>query len=362
MTDSITKRMLRPFIQVAPAPMFLSGLFQSPPENFHTSETVEIDIQRDGEDIAVPVVDLSTGHRYNENSEYSNKEMKPPAFLENFVVEASKLLGRDPGENPFAEIDYEAKAIRRAQLGLVKLQNKIRRGVEHMSSETLFSSTGDVTLVNAKNQAVYKISYPKKTALYPTSGAVWAVSGSTGDPEGDVSGLAEKIRGFSGRNPDMLVFGDQAWLRAKKNKDVQASLERDRLGLGQLAPEHRGRGGTFQGFIWIGSYRFEAWTYNGMYRHPVTGTMTRYVPDDKVLVASREARLDLSFGAIPSIRQARALEAFPPRIQLAELGVDLTVSTWLELNGRVLNVEAGTRPLAIPTEIDSFGVLTVQLS
>ena len=41
MSDTSTKRMISAYIQEAPPTLFLSGFFQSPPQNFHNSEEVE---------------------------------------------------------------------------------------------------------------------------------------------------------------------------------------------------------------------------------------------------------------------------------------------------------------------------------
>jgi len=46
MSGTTTTRMIRAYNQMAQPTLFLSGLFQSPPENFHSSEEVEIDIIR----------------------------------------------------------------------------------------------------------------------------------------------------------------------------------------------------------------------------------------------------------------------------------------------------------------------------
>ena len=63
MSGSTTKRMISAYIQMAAPVMFLSGLFRSPAENFHTTEEVEIDIIRSDEDVSIVVQDLSTGYR-----------------------------------------------------------------------------------------------------------------------------------------------------------------------------------------------------------------------------------------------------------------------------------------------------------
>jgi hypothetical protein len=361
MSDKTTKRLIAPFLQMAMAPMFLSGFFKSPPQNYHTSETVEIDIQRDGEDVAIAITDVSTGQRYNDGAEkYSNKEFKPPIFDEVATVSAFELLGRDAGENPFeANPDFQAKGILRAYRKFEKLQNKIRRAIEQMASQVL--TTGILSLVDKNGNVVYTLNFAPKASHFPTVSTAWHPAGSAGDPLGDLGALAAVIRTDGQRNPDVLAFSDGAFARFTRNPDVQKAISRDGLGVGQLTPEKRGNGATFQGFVWIGSYRFEMWTYTGGYVHPQTGAQTPYIPSDKVIMLSQAARLDLTFGRIPLLNPnlPKALPALPSRIMDGDRGIDLSTHSWFAPDGKSLSVSAGTRPLTSPTEIDSFGCVDV---
>jgi hypothetical protein len=225
-----------------------------------------------------------------------------------------------------------------------------------MCSQVL--QTGQITALNGSGTTVFSMSFsPKGTHLVtPTA---WAVGGGTGTPIQDVSSLAEVIRADSHQEPDTLIFGQGAWSRFVDNLQVQNYLIRNGLQLGQLAPKARGQGATFMGFVQIGAYAFQCWTYNGKYKHPQTGTPTAYVGDNKVIMMSSAARLDLSFGAIPIIMPERRVLQLPSRISDGDRGIDLTVHSWLENGGKQLIVSAGTRPLPIPVEIDSFGCLTV---
>jgi hypothetical protein len=355
MSDAVTKRMLAPFIEEAPRPRFLSGFFKSPPQNFHNSQTVEIDIQRDGEDVAIAITDLVSGRRYNENGQHSNKEFEPPVFDETLVIQAHSLIKREAGADPFEDPDYQASAILRAFRGFKKLQNKIARAIELMASQVL--STGNLTLINAAGTSVFTMSFSPKGTHFTTPTA-WAVGGGSGTPLADLSSLAGVIRADGRSNPDILVFGQGAWLRFLDNAAVQKALTRDGLGLGTLNPQMRGEGATFQGVVTVGAYQFQCWTYNGGYAHPQTGTWTPYVADNKVLMISSKARLDLSFGNIPIIMPEKRVLELPSRIMDSAGGIDLTVHSWLEGGGKQLCVSAGTRPLTIPTEIDSFGAIT----
>jgi hypothetical protein len=109
-------------------------------------------------------------------------------------------------------------------------------------------------------------------------------------------------------------------------------------------------------------YEFEMWTYDGTYKDVETGTVTPYVTDDLVIMTSADARLDLSFGTIPTIVNVdtRVLAFVPSSLSLPERGIALTLFAWPNPNGTAINVDIGTRPLTIPVEIDSIGVLNTR--
>mgnify|MGYP000129477933 CR=1 FL=1 len=151
MSDATTKVMLAAYEQDAEPTMFLSGMFQSPPRNFHNSEEVEIDIVRSDEEISIAIQDLSTGARHNSNDLYTNKAFKPPIHKEKGPINAHNLIKRQPGSDPFQAVDFQANAITQGMDLGRKLQRKILRAIEQQSSQVL--TTGTVTLVNGDGDA-----------------------------------------------------------------------------------------------------------------------------------------------------------------------------------------------------------------
>lgn len=360
MSDASTTRFTRLYMEEAEAPMFLSGFFQSPPENFHNSEKVEIDVLRDDEDVAIVLTDMTTGARENETTQYVNKGFTPPIFDEAGTISAYDTIKRQPGQDPFQDPNFALNAANQAFRVFRKLEKKIRRAVELMSSQVF--QTGVVTLKNAAGTTLYTLDFKPKSTHVVTVGTAWAVNGSTGSPLADLSSLATVVRRDGKRQPTKLIFGTSAMQRFLANADVKAQLDNRSMVLGQVAPQTRGEGATFQGWVWIGHYRFEMWMYDGFYRDPVTGNHTDYVGTNNVIMMCDGARLDLSYGSIPMIvpPEQRVLSFLPPRMSDSGRGLDLTTNAYVSQNGKQLIVECGTRPLAIPTAIDTFACLTVQ--
>lgn len=354
MSDASTKHMIEMYMEEAEAPMFLSGFFQTPQRNFHTSEDCEIDVIRDDEDVAIVITDLSAGGRLNEATKYTNKSFTPPIFNEMGAIKAYDLIKRQPGVDPFQDPNYGANALREAVKIFRRLERKIRRAIELMASQVL--QTGTLTLIDQSGTSMYTLNFAPKATHFVTVGSNW--SGASNKLL-DVESLAIVVRRDGKRQPSRLIFGKNAWNYWVGDAAVQARFDKTTLNIAALAPTVRGQGATFQGFVWVGNYRFEMWTYDGWYKHPQTGVLTPFVGDDNVIMLSDGGRLDLSYGAIPHIAapDPRAMPFLPPRMSSGELGLDLTTNAWITPDGKSLMVEAGTRPLTIPTAIDTFGRL-----
>ncbi len=365
MSDASNAKMLAMYEEQAEAPMFLAGLFRSPPQNFHRTEKVEIDILRDDEDIAIAVHDLSVGARANQSTLMTNKGYTPPILDEEGTITAYDQIKRQAGQDPYTDPDYAANATIQAFRLFSKLERKIRRTIELMASQVF--QTGTVTLTDSAGVGIYTIDFQAKashlvqcgvTAGY---GAVWAADGSTGTPLADLELMAKAVRRDGKIRPNKLIFGSSAMQKFLANADVKAKLDNRGMNLGQVAPESRGEGATFQGWVWIGHYRFEMWMYDGFYRDPVTGNHTDYISPNNVVMTGDKARYDLSFGAIPLLRTPAqpAMGFLPPRMSSSKLGLDLSINAFFTPDGRQLKLQAGTRPLTIPTAIDTFARLTV---
>ena len=358
MSDNSTTRLIEMYQEESEAPLFLSGFFRSPPQNFHSSEKVGIDIIRDDEDIAIVLTDLSVGARENESTKYVNKEFTPPIFDEVLNINSFSLVKRQAGADPFMDPEFNRVALEEAFSGVRKLERKIRRSIELMCSQVL--QTGTVTLTDAAGVSLYTLDYQAKATHLVTVGTTWAEDGSTGAPLADLAALARVVRRDGKSKPAKLLFGASAMQRFLANTKVQEALKRDGIGLGQLAPVARGEGASFVGYIWIDNYRFELWLYDGFYRDPVSGNLLDYISTNNMIMLSENGRLDLSFGAIPLIGQPdpSTMPFLPPRMSDSARGMDLTLNAWRTPDRKHLKVSAGTRPLPIPTAIDTVARLT----
>lgn len=357
MSGEATRRMIAAYQQQREPTLFFTGMFQAPPQNFHNSQEVEIDIMRGEEDVSVALIDPSTGYRMSAGDLYTNKTFVPPAHKEAHPLNAWDLLKREFGQNPYEDVQFQAKAIAKAFPQFRRIENKIRRAVELQASQVL--QTGKVDLKDESGTTLYQLDYQPKSSHFPTAGTAWDQSGA--DPLGDLRSLGDVIRGNGLHDPDELIFGDDAIDVFLQNDEVKSQLDLRRADRGAINPEMRGNGGTFHGTLWIGNYMYNIWSYRGRYKDPQTGASTPYMDKNKVIVKATEGRLDATFGGMPRIVPVdqRVLPFLPDRMQGDRM--DLWTNAWVTPDGETLYVGAGARPLMIPTAIDTFGCLDTGL-
>ena len=358
MSTETTRRLIDAYFQMGTPTMFLSGFFASPPQNFHNSQEVEIDIVRGGEDVAIVLTDLSTGYRVNETDVYTNKSFIPPIFKESVAINAFDLIKRMAGDNPFQDPGFRGNVITRIFNGLRQSDAKIRRSIELQASQIM--QTGIVTLIDSGGTALYTLDFKPKATHNVTAGTAWDAGGQ--NIAADISALAEVIRNDGLADPDMLIFGVDAYEAFIKDADIIQRFEGRRANQGAIEPMQKGgEGGTFRGRIEIGNYSYELWTYGGRFTHPQTGVATQFITPANCLVRASGGRMDATFGSIPNIgREIGAqgtalLPELPGRISSGERNIDLFVNAWLSPDGEQLFAGVGARPLLIPTAIDTFG-------
>lgn len=357
MSDIGTHKMLQAYFQDSPATSFLTGFFDARPENFYNSEEIEIDIERDDEDIAIAITDLSTGYNINSSDLYTNKSFKPPILKEAAALNAFDLIKRMAGKNPFEDFDFQANATVRAFKNFRLVEKKVRRTVELQSSQVL--QTGLVDLKNSAGVTLYTIDYKPKATHFPTVAIAWS-NAATAVPINDIDSLAQLIRADGKTDPTDLIMGDTAWLEFIATDQIKEHINFRRANLIAIQPIMVGRGATFQGEISVGNYVYKIWTYSGGYKDPQTGNHTKFVDPGKVIMTSEAGRLDATFGAIPRIAppDSRVLPFLPSRMSDADMRIDLFTNAWLTPDGEQLMTGVGARPLMIPTAIDTYGCMT----
>lgn len=335
---------------------FLSRNFTVKPGGIYNGDKVAIDIERYGEDVAVAITKC-TGPNLNDISQFTTKEFTPPAYGEAFPLDVCELLNRMAGVDPYtaAYQEYAGQLVAEMAKGFMLIDDKIQRAVELQASQILQSGT--LTLTNKDGDTVYTLDFSPKTTHFPTVSTSWGQAGA--DPLGDLLSLANVIRADGLVDPDRLIFGESALTNFLRDDNVKAVLDNRRMEIGQIAPEMRDSGATFYGYVWVGTYRMEIWAYPGTYKDPQTGTPTKYVDDDNVIMLSTRTRLDMTSARVPLPLgpDPRVAGLLPGRLASREDRFDVTPNVYCTPNGKQIMGELESRPLLLPVQIDGFGTL-----
>jgi hypothetical protein len=360
MAGNTTTHLIDMYVDEATPVPYLTSKFRAPPKNYYTSQKVELDIVRDTEEVAIVIQDLSAGSRENEMTLYQNKGFVPPVYDEAATLSAIDMMQRFPGQDVFSDPDYAANATEWAFTIFRKLENKIRRAVELQAAQVL--QTGKLNLTDKSGRPLYVLDYGPRTTHFVTAGTAWGSNGA--NPMGDIGLLADVVRRDGRGVPNELIFGKRSWRDFIADATVKAAFNLWRMSFGMIQPTGAKTSGgvSFKGRINIDNYDYDIYVYDGTYVDPQTGNTLNYVSQDSVIMLSDNSRLDLTFGAIPKLKapDSPAMAFLPPRISNGDVRIDLSVFAWFTPDGKHLKLSAGTRPLAIPTAIDTFGCLTTR--
>lgn len=369
MSGTDTVRMLSVYEQKLDRPRFFTSYFETPPENFHNSDTVEYDIIRHGQDIAVPVPDVTSGPRNIEEKKSVNKSWTPIVFNYEARIGAAEVRKRTAGKDPYEDPQAGAALTRLAFGHASKIESMIRDATEQMCAQIL--QTGTITCKDDANMTVagpYNFFPLDATGtlasgdLIVTTGTEWAADGASGTPISDLQTLSNNMRD-RGYNPRRAIFGVTAWQRFLANATVQKHADFRRVNLIDVNPTPAPEGATRQGTYMIGDYDYEFFTYNGTYKAPYGGAITPYLAADKVvLMANAPGGLQLTFGGIDYFEQAvddRALPYLPRQMNFSAGGFGMSMYAYFTKDAKTLVINVGTRVLPVPKAIDSFACIDI---
>jgi hypothetical protein len=353
--NTTNERMLQPYIESAPPAGYLTRFFSVGADGMHNNEKVSIDIMSDADDVAFPTSD--DGWHFNRRQGFSGKEWTPPVYKEAFAVGASDLMkGRSIGENPFVTPVLGTRAQQALNQMAIKLQNKIQNAVELQASQIL--TTGSLTLADDAGATRYTETFGRNSNHFAVAGTAWTTTASA-VPITEIKTLCDLIRTNGRRTPryidmnsstyDLLVATDQVQDAMDNQKRIwNGSLDRV-----QAAGSDAIGGGLTMGALRFGPYVLEIRTYDGEYKHPQTGTQTKYIPDNLYVITSG-GRLQATFGGLSNFGTDGRGDRYFARLSNAGLMSDLSIVTWVTPDGTAINIGVGGRPLLIPVAINSF--------
>jgi hypothetical protein len=336
--------------------MGLDNFFQAPPENFFSSEKVEYDVIRSGEEVAVAIQDISADFRGNAEDAFTNKEITPAVFGECFDIPAFAPITRSAGDDPYTDIDFQATVAKKVIRLTTKLEDKIARAREMMAAQVL--TTGKCTLVDAAGKTMFTADFKPKSSHFFAAGTAWNAAGAT--IAANILTGCDLVRTDGQGIPDTMIMGTKSYEAFISDSDIRARLNNDyKINNGAMSGlQYNNMGLAYRGVFIIGDYTLDIYTYNGRYDAISNGASTKFLPDAKVVIMPSTIRLDKFFGSIPRFNVPdgvrSAIPSMPRNFRDSTNGRGLSVFTYFTPGGRALKSEMGVRCVYVPTAIDQL--------
>lgn len=305
------------------------------------SDTLElsIEVQRGTQLIAVDVERGTEGNRnvFNRSTE---KIFIPPYYKEFFNVTDIDLYDKLFMDT---EVDAQvvAKFIRTAAQKLSILQDKIERATEKMCADVLL--TGIATLKSGDN-----INYGRKAASLVDDGNYWTAGGT--DPYDQIETDIQFIRdnGLVEDTTFTIVIGKTAWRALLLNTAFKARQNFFNLKLDEVKPPQfqKVRGCVFMGYLTVGQYTANIFTYPDTYKHPDTGVITPYMDPKKYIIVPDSPDYVLGYAANPQLIS-------DPGPAIRPVKGEFIIYDFVDprLLSHTYNIQSS--PLAIPVAIDT---------
>jgi len=354
--NTATKILLELYKEKAPAPMFLSDTFAMTSRSIHNSGKVTFDVIRGNEKVAPVITSIEDGYIKVSMDKATNKEITPPVVKLKFPINLMNTQLREPGQTPFDKPNELQNALRRFESGMTNVTDQVKRNLEVQAAQIY--QTGKLSLWGEDGNEAFAIDFLPKVTHFPTAATTWGQAGD--DKLGDIDAIAKVIRKDGKAKADTLIFGGKAWTAFINDENVQKLFDNQRINVGNVTPRMSDASGTYQGEIWINNYRYEMWTYDGVYED-ANGDVVPYIDDGKVVVSASSGRREKSFGMIPKV------VADDPRLRgfvsgpVSANGIAVTTGASIDMDNENIFGKIGTRPILIPVAIDTHGCLTTGL-
>lgn len=349
---------------------------------------VDIDIIRGNERIAALIPRGSIGRTLGSGQSnviaerFSSFSRKYPLGEEESDITADMLLNRVAGENPY---DRMQRIDRMRYHGAKAHGEMIRRFVrmfEVLAAQSVLTGKQDAIIGTTNTDLQY--DFRRNSTHNLTVGTSWA--GGSANILGDIDAACAKIRANGKVMPDMMLMGSTAINSFVKDTTVKALADNRRFEFIRVG-ENNPAPPKFQrfidgGFIPQGKLRtptgFELWlfSYLEVYTNSA-GNATKYLADDKVVIASSQARCDRYFGPpenLPMIPMREQLyrdyfgfdPSMPPmpvKMKAAGAIIDPAMfyaDAYVASDWKRISMRLQTAPIFVTTMTDAFVVMDTE--
>lgn len=342
--DRFSLRSLIPMVSYMRLPTtFLLSTFFTMAEAVD-SDTIDVDIERDGRQMAVFVSPLVEGHVVKDQG-YVTSTFKPAYIKEKMNITPLDLMTRDPGTTVYApQGSWDDRIAKRLTGNTEKLMKRIIRTEEWMAAQALTTGACTVKGDGVNRQIDFNMLTSHKVTI---AGATDKWSDLTNSrPDKDLKTWVQLILEDSGLNADIVICGVNAAQNFIENAEIRKQLDNRRMEMGRIGTTMRNQGARKIAELYDPDV--DIWTYPSKYYDVATSSYKYLIPENMVLVGCTEARCERRYARIQDLDAGGnyAMPYFPKSWTTKDPS-----ARWLMLQ---------SAPLPLPVQIDGFVAATVQ--
>jgi len=319
-------------------------------------DTPTIDFDAIADDLRVAIyVDPSLSAKNLREAGFSTKTYRAPYTKQKASVTPANIWKRAAGEpiNSFASPTEKYLATLVNKAATMRTMNQ--RLLEKAASELLLAGTYTASselyptpiIIDFERKATNSLNFATLNANGGVGKRVWGSTGGTATVS-PIADLEEFLDGCQ-EHIETIYMADDAWAQFKADPKFATMIDLTSRNLTASNFELNPQQGTIQGLKYRGrlvSNGTDIWTFNGTYKHPDTGTITKYIPSGYVVGVPSSAFGTVAYGAI----------------QHGEAGyqsVDMFWNMWTDPEFGVPYLQMQSAPMLVHTKINSTFAIKV---
>ncbi|WP_028973276.1 major capsid protein [Spirochaeta cellobiosiphila] len=318
---------------------FLKSFFFTAPETYY-EENIVIDVQSATREVATYIHPDEESALVKRDG-YKTKTVTPDLLSEKIPTKATDSVKRLPGEDLSGDtITPEERAFELAVMDAKQLSDRQERAEEKQAAEAIF--TGMVTTREGK---VFDFGMRPEHQIAMVGTDQW--NNEASNPILTMKTLKKLIQMNGGRTPNSCIMDANALYDFLSHPKVKDSfMDVRNYNMGNISPQIMELGGELVGRLNIPGLILDLYTYEATYENK--GKSTPYVPENTCWMGYRGAQYTPMYAGVAldevMYKGVRVIDSFKTK----------------DPDRRFIRCQS--RPLYVPKEIDTFGVIKTRVA
>lgn len=335
-------RVLGAIIDVTPSTggFFTKTLFK---ENKPIEGTkVDLDFRK-GKRKILPFVSENSPATVIQKKGFITSEAETPLIKPADVTTIKDLKTREFGEALYGNKTMQERAVEQLTDVAMDFNEQANRTKEWMAAQAI--TTGKIPVKGEGVDYTIDFQFTNKVAL--TGDKKW--SNAAANPLEDISKWINQVQLTGGRTPNICVMDNDAYEAFISNPKTKEILDIRNMELASIKPTQLDENVTYGGYI--ARYNLSIYIYNEYYIDPKDNVEKPLVPSGTVILASTNARNIIFYGELVVIDDNSN--------DFVSYITEKIFRSYTTKNPDRRYLELQTRPLPIPTEVDSWLVASI---